>query len=242
MPATGSLPAHRAGAVAQLLADRLIDDLDIAEALLATLLLRAEACSITHLPIGTMSPVPRRSGCTGSTHYAELGAGPSQQTLDAGHRAGRAHPRGLIVQVQLRPARWRGAGAIGSAAVAARARYFGVEELHAVAALGLGLVHRHVGVAHQLGDVGAVVRVDCDAHAPGRRSRHAPRVSIPHPRDQPALDDVRHLVAVFHAVQHDDGLVASKPAHVSPVRAISVKTPRDPAQQPVADMVAERIG
>ena len=64
---------------------------------------------------------------------------------------------------------------------------------------------------------------------------------ISHPRDQPALDEVRHLVAVFHAVQHDDELVAAKAAHrVAGAHGIR-KAPRDRAQQPVADVVAERI-
>jgi hypothetical protein len=121
-------------------------------------------------------------------------------------------------------------------------RHFGVEELRAVAALGLGLVHRHVGVAHQLVDVGAVVGVDCDAHAAGDVDLGTLHVVwIPHPRDQPALDDVRHLVAVFHAVQDDDELVAAKAAHrVAGAHGIR-KALRHRAQQPVADVMAERI-
>ena len=102
---------------------------------------------------------------------------------------------------------------IPAAGVAARAPFISaLKNCSAVAALGLGVVHRHVGIPHQLVDVGAVVGVECDADAAGDVQLGTVHVVwIPHQRDQTgAATMYADLVAVLDAVQQDDELVAAQ--------------------------------
>src|SRR5581483_3169037 len=102
-------------------------------------------------------------------HRAQIGMTPTQQTFGGAHLTGGEIDLRLIDQTELFALeRATQAGHEHHALERARIHVF-AEELETVAALLLHLVHRGVGVLHQLGNGGAVVRIDADAYARGDR-------------------------------------------------------------------------
>ncbi len=170
---------------------------------------------------------------------------PAHQRLDADHLRADVDPvpqrdLGLVVQLELvgvQRAAQRGQQAepVGRVAVPG-----GVVHLDAGVLL-LGQVHRDVGPAHQLLDVGAVVGVDGDPDARLQLEEHLLEVER---LDQRVAHPARHVgdVVVRPDVGHHHGeLVAAEPGHqvLRPQHALD--PPRHQLEQPVADVVAEGV-
>ena len=198
------------------------------------------ACSSTHAPIGTMSPVSSAIGMNSvGADQAALGVFPAQQCLGADHRAGRQVDDGLVVDDELAAVqgvpqldRGRrselGAGPQGARrtadAIRGRApspRYIAASESRS----------RLSGVASA--SATAMPRLAVTLHfLVARRGRPAQRAEDP-------LGDLLGL-GRGGVLAHDDELVPAEPRH-GVARPDARRSGRRPLEQLVAGGVAQRV-
>ena len=140
-----------------------------------------QAVRTTQSPIGFIRPVSSASGIKSTGEIIpRCGMSPSDQRFDAGHLPGLDVDDGMIVQLELF-VRQRVAqlDLVGAACARLHAHSI-LEKSVGVAALGLRLIEREIGVFHQLIHVRAVFgrQRDADTGADidddGRRDRKAP--------------------------------------------------------------------
>ncbi|MNM59370.1 hypothetical protein D3C81_706210 [compost metagenome] len=166
---------------------------------------------------------------------------PAQQRLIAGNAAGLLVDHRLVVQLQLAQVQRGAQVGFHQAALARGDVQFDVEALVAVAAVALGLVQRHVGVAQQLLGLVAVIRRNGNADAHPHRElvpldleRRADRV------DQ-ALRSVACGLPALQAGQHHGKLVAAQAGQGVVFAQLAAQALAQRAQQFVAKGVAQRI-
>ena len=171
-----------------------------------------------------------------------LGVHPARQRLEAAQPVRRQVVQRLVDQRQL-------ALADGAAQVALELELLGdalvhalVEQHDAAAAVGLGGVHRQVGVAQHLvgGAVAEVAERDADAGA-RQHLGAVDHASAPTPPPAGAAASAMRVVGVVHLLQQHGELVAAQPRHqVARAHAVG-QAARHLAQQRVAGDVAEAV-
>ncbi len=219
--------------------DRHHADLDAARAPVGEL-----AAGLVDDPLADRHDQPRLLGQRdedGRCNLAELGRVPAQQRLDGGECAVDRIDLRLEHQPKL-VARDRVAQQQLDLQLLLRAVVqVAGEEIDAVAPARLGLVHRGVGMAHQLVHVGRVVGEHRDADAARdvqlQRLDQARRAQ----RGQQPLRDLQRLAAAGHAVQQHHEFVAAEAADDIGVADRLAQALRHELEQRVAGLVAERV-
>ena len=121
--------------------------------------------------MSTISPVSSANGMNSIGGISpRVGMAPAQERLDAGDGLILEADQGLVVELELvaLERRWRSARSARRATTSVVHR--GLEQAVAALAVGLGDVHRGVGVADQLVGVGGGARLD-DRDAEARAGR-----------------------------------------------------------------------
>ena len=201
-----------------------------------------QALSRIQRPSSRISPLSSASGMNSIGGIgAALGVVPAHERLRPGDRTGVELDDRLVRDVEL--AALEGAAEVGLQLHPGDGRAVELRLVDdvAVAAAGLGRVHRDVGAAQQLVGIAAVGRLDGDADAgPGRDLALAE-----HERPGEGLEDPRARTAPASSASVSSTMIAnSSPpsrATVSPARVADAQPLADGDEQPVALGVAETV-